>query len=1236
MGLVHKYPVFQLGHKTFLNIFHKFVLSHDHINTIVETEKTVSLRSSIVSLTKASPYGTCLLQDLHTKLGISNIFTAKVNFVSVVRKLAAQGYIEVYHAISPNRGQRYYCVKYHKELPENDDFDECGFNYELNDMFNDLAEEGHLKSGSSTDFVPPDLKILINSVESQSTYRARILFNQHYPMVCQIFQFVASTGTKGALHESIIDSVSGSTYSHPVTRCLELICDNSIAGSRHLTNASKSPLGYLGLIRGMEQINKAKRKKYFSNQAYVIMNNAETHLNWGQFRLISGKRDKTLVLLEKKYATPLPACPSVLGFNGHPLVQEHSDQKKSSETFSKSSHTKANLPAVVTQIQASHRNELQSDSSLSEIHKTNTEFAVPNIRKRSLISGSLPESLKRQRKLSFSISELEVIDISSSSRETTPAGDDDSFYSMNRERINVKQQSIDSFFSSSGVVRTSASNDAPATLRAKRARARLLYSEIPDSDLAVKIESNPPVSTTVIKNVSTQQPSIINRQAIPKDDNNTDSSYVPQEEESNDNTSSEHEKSIPQEEEANESTLPHHDESEGDSIFDAVPGLPHFVSRGSASENRLKQNLQVLKLLLGNDGVICNNTLLSTLNKEATEKDVTMGKRPFGKAVKRLERQGIVRHIFVTIPHTNGELHTTRSILIHKSVGDDDPKIVEVKNKLIRDIRTESDIKARRRLNSKKRLKENIGEGEKLSNQVEKKKQQEEPTEQNNRIGTEKEQEVTKPQNVRQKKKQTSRKHPNKGLTHEITAIDPSTRLASLTPAENEKKKADKPEGSNVHINYDRFFRIVIIARSLFGGMLSIINWDKVAEAIPGMTPRYAKLLWPRVQKVFAGDNIDLIMKTWEKIFLQAYEDGEIAIFKDELYDLQLLAQFWKEKAPEISGFHGVPLLYEGYEENESRYMFKPLQVKLVHDIVFSTTSNFEIGKALVNWSMAAPKPFTKPEETQVSKAKTAIKAIIATSKVSYSPARAKEILNTFGEQVCVEAIQELEKERAIVYIPRARDKIIPDRNFAFSEKFMLALSPWLGEDAFLEMTEFYQELLDTLNESKGYIMSRGAPDYSLVCVLDLLCHEKTDLIRVVISGTKAETDKIKNTQLDSDVAVRTPIRNIGSETHEVIEEVKRSKKRSVPLGEACSTMWTDVRGRASRSMWQRLVYWMLMHIESRPGVTIAAIYTQIRFVISWQEVAILVKWLVKKNIVRRGPCEGYWVLPEWYAHIPL
>lgn len=447
------------------------------------------------------------------------------------------------------------------------------------------------------------------------------------------------------------------------------------------------------------------------------------------------------------------------------------------------------------------------------------------------------------------------------------------------------------------------------------------------------------------------------------------------------------------------------------------------------------------------------------------------------------------------------------------------------------------------------------------------------------------------------------------------------SRMRSLPIKEQENRKPNDLFQS--FEEEEHFFRVVLIAKSLYGGVLEIVNWNKVIEAIPDLDKKLAKSRWPKISKKFSvGKSLSLIQKEWEKLFLKGYSEGDLPIMKN--YDLNLLARYWKKNMRSVTD-SAVPWLYENMEENLESFKFTNFDVQSTHDIVLTSSQPQTVERELSNWSAAYSTYPVDEDDPLVESAKCAIKSIIASPASSYSSGRGKQVLVPFGEVLCYEAVSALESDRIVVYIPREKNTVIPERNYKFSDRFQNRIADWKDSNIMHRMTNVYKEIGDTLNLGRGWIVGQHAGMETMICILDLVSNEKADLVRV------------KSTYSNSDhpeIAVRSPIKfvNYGS-TYE-FERVRRSTQMSIPIQGPGSFTWTDVLGNPIEPMWRAIVTAILFDIESRPGITIDELVRRNKWGFEKKEIAAVIRWLYKKNVIRRGL--GIWALREWYTNVPI
>lgn len=431
----------------------------------------------------------------------------------------------------------------------------------------------------------------------------------------------------------------------------------------------------------------------------------------------------------------------------------------------------------------------------------------------------------------------------------------------------------------------------------------------------------------------------------------------------------------------------------------------------------------------------------------------------------------------------------------------------------------------------------------------------------------------------------------------------------------------------------EKFFRLTIVARSFHGGS---IPWQSLAG--PLRLPSYAaKAKWPRVRDIMGGAKVvPAAIEQFEDFFYEQYRQGNIAPFtKLEEVNLEDLANLWAIHEPELlpdTTATAFPLL-ESYQDNQKRYhMSVPLDFDDSDpiDTVLSVQSMVKTEEALTNSPFlvkSVPK-YVDPNPKPVQEAIAVIKSIIVSDDATYDEQAAKELLTPFGETTVAEAVNQLDKQKVVNYIPRDMEKRNPGRNFAFSDKFWNAVSVRFsaGLEVFNEAMNFDKSMRECVNSSRGLVMSRLAPDGSMMAILDLVYHRIIDTVRVndtigsLIKGyVSRSVDKDK---LDCDIIFR------GFESLSLNDAAQNV---DIPPPVEGYRIWKGMHGEVNMPIWKHVTSLFVLAVALRPGVTVDLLAVGLVNILTKEEIKDVMKWLCDKQCLRRGECDGYWLRQGWY-----
>ncbi|KAK9369222.1 hypothetical protein V1509DRAFT_478445 [Lipomyces kononenkoae] len=445
------------------------------------------------------------------------------------------------------------------------------------------------------------------------------------------------------------------------------------------------------------------------------------------------------------------------------------------------------------------------------------------------------------------------------------------------------------------------------------------------------------------------------------------------------------------------------------------------------------------------------------------------------------------------------------------------------------------------------------------------------------------------------------------------------------------------------HKQADCIFRAVIITRSFYGGLAKTIDWDRVSASLgEPYTAGVVQTVWPRIRQYFGGSKaLSRATQRWEHTFLEAYRNDKLVNLDFEDLDIMALVKYWQDNDVDVVDDEGTvgPLANLMKDDVLRDYSFvRDESSNMWLDDVYTSVSTIKTEENLTSVPFACPQdesPRDVGAPNRVNEVKQLIKAVIATDESKYDPQSAKALLDKFGTVLCSEAVNQMEKEKMLVYTSRDLDKRVPGRNFVFSDRFNMMTKLRTEESSFQKASSFHNRLRQTFGESKGIIMSRLAPDSSMICLMDLISSRQVELVRVNVSAGKLiegyTSRLVDREKLDCDIVLRSnadhPVPPLPSD--DVPVPAVYADDGLVPGGR----MWIDVLGDINKAWFLRLVNVLLMTIALRPGIPASELSRKFQCILTDTEMKDIVDWIVQKNLVELvgQKCNGYWVKEGWY-----
>lgn len=1230
LGLVIKEPVVRNSIRTSLVTCTKFLnrdTSKDtdqlgSIGTKANMDDRAALRRAIVSSVKGGHEGLRGRDDLKKELGYAESKTAQSTFNACLRSLEAGGYVaRVELSVKDNPQMKLRCIKYLRDLPEDqdnevdsDDDDEEDVQSDTEvlsggpngDSLVDSKGKGPSSSANNTIDTESALASQLNagglahfntsireSSVSQPLSHTFTLFNAIYPVENQLYDVIHTTGTTGISAMELCTQVLSKSYVKVFARIIEFLTD-----SKDKKSKGRPTLDYLTIVKGIDFSARMKFYRYFSQISYCHYSKVAPSDQWGELIQEFPKKmlwsPGKLRALDNKTKS-LPGIAEIHELDDGTLVP----------IFHGAKGKHLGRPALVkTSISAS---PAQPGRKRGRPRKNSADLKHPRVKPkkkpssdRELKKAKLDDNADTSLNISQDQSNQELPDTASYDQQDTSSRDgapleEDPLLSLDVDVAQALDPQI-----------VGGSNTG-----------------VTETDDTVNGESMGPASSTTTQNQNEQALTVLESSPSP-------------------------------------------------AVTHISPVKSQARAKPQMSFAQGKREALLMDILERNDRVVEGGPHFLKLCNEATgEIRPDMDRKTFDKTINSLLAQGKIDRISVTVPGSGSQnLDVTRHMILSKVNRPSSEKIAQVKNNMIEGVksvnlagsitstrlnRVELDQlddwaiispMARDRQLAKEAKKQLKAPRVKAEPGVDHPGRQRKERAGKQVVGKIKKEHAEKPpkriRRVRRSKTASdiSMETEKRGDNDIDTLVDKGGRRKDRTP---------------FTVDADNFYRVIIIVRSLYGR--NVIDWPQVVRQFPELSIRRAKAYWTRLRTRSGGEKkVNLALDRWESIFEQGYMAGDLPIVQSEDdYNIPLYLEYWNKVDSEgLVLATNLSLPQPEDEEDEEHERF---------DSIEDITNEYDIicfDEKLSNSTMLEPfwhqASMVKKEELFVNtplgiyhdsseeitpnidarkNTKIAIKSIIATEDKNYSPEAAKAMLDGFGEDLVESSVADLERERVIIYVPRDKEKSMPGRNFAFSDKFNGELSVKLGPNVLKEVQSFETILLNALQKSKsGLIMSRNASDFSLISILEMAAYNSMDLKRsnMVASGSLIKgyvSRGIDRDVLDCDV-IFTGRPGVDYGALAALSRPDIPVPGTSTQGDSLPKYgWIGIDGQPT-PLWSRIVIRLLMHLALRGNLTKNGIQAKLKAVLQPGELDAVLIWLCSKGFIESSDF-GYVARPHWY-----
>ena len=449
----------------------------------------------------------------------------------------------------------------------------------------------------------------------------------------------------------------------------------------------------------------------------------------------------------------------------------------------------------------------------------------------------------------------------------------------------------------------------------------------------------------------------------------------------------------------------------------------------------------------------------------------------------------------------------------------------------------------------------------------------------------------------------------------------------------------------------DVLLAAIVIVRTLFGGFDRRIDWNLVATVFPDYDMATLKARWPRVRDAHKT-HLKKLQIDFEEVYLDAYGRGLMPeITRGEVgdFDLSWHCRWFKDNVT-VPDAKSIPALTQSRDTFNLLYDLraeKPSWRDEYHNSAFTGQNRINfLSSYPYEVQMIEAKTDQRYEDGQdVECIKSLIKANVLTDASVYDARKAYEILSSFPVGKVDTAFYFLTGNKTLAPKKDA-EKLLPGRNYEFTERFHLSLRVPLGGRIWAQAAAF-EKLMDqefasnrndqgsgklnvepgsTDHTSPTMVLSPFMNDGSMVCLLNLIAHRRINLdksryvnnINGLVKGYR--TRSMERAMIDFPITV--------SPTHlyytkPLIPLPSEPVPNSHNWTQIPVRVWYDIMGNLVQGMWKKVVAAVLGTVASRPGIADAEIFRILCPAVTIAEVELVCDWLEISGVLLRREVSG-------------
>ncbi|KAH0279793.1 hypothetical protein KCU91_g1492, partial [Aureobasidium melanogenum] len=459
-----------------------------------------------------------------------------------------------------------------------------------------------------------------------------------------------------------------------------------------------------------------------------------------------------------------------------------------------------------------------------------------------------------------------------------------------------------------------------------------------------------------------------------------------------------------------------------------------------------------------------------------------------------------------------------------------------------------------------------------------------------------------------------------------------------------------------------RLIYAVVVVKTLTGGLEQIVNWGLVHQVFHyKFDPNYCRHRWVFLRPKLGG-TADKLQVEFQKLFLEAYESGEIPgidFVEPEKYDWLGIVEWAERRLSQTNPLNGLPELPKNRQTLDKRFDVRhATEVYNIprEDFWVANVTHLRREELANSWTFARPLAgATEPvqDDDDLMLALSWVRANVITPDPVYDSNKAHEKLIQI-EQLLPQALDHLLGAKIIRMENKGRQ--IPGRNYDVSDS-VLTMFKRQWDVRYLKKTAAFKKTIDEAFANDGkFTISYQATDAEMTAMTNLVAAGRAKVVPLLpeVNHTMGAPyprltkwgfteGNYKTVHMDkSRLHFLLELHPTDTYVHGVpiapIPSPPLSKQFPGELGPRLP-IWTDIHGNIIKDYWQMTVMATLWLLAFRPGLKIQEICKGAYKGKLWDwEMEMFLAWAENAGLAKRlsyggddGPEADGWVVQEWW-----